>query len=294
MDADIVVDAALARHVLRHQHPDLDGPLTLATSGWDNAIFRLGSSLAVRLPRRAVAASLVRNEQRWLPLLAPSLPVPVPVPVRVGVPMEAYPYHWSVTPWLDGTVVAAGPVGPRAALAQRLAGFFNALHVPAPAEAPANPVRGVPLSGRSAAMAERFATGRVPLSLRPLWDELVAVPGWAGPPVWVHGDPHPGNLLAAPDGSLAAVLDFGDLTAGDPATDLAAAWLVFDAPARALFRAALGPRVDEDTWQRARGWALNIGAALVADASGTPEMAAVGAHALAQASESALPRSDNG
>ncbi|MER7006792.1 phosphotransferase [Dactylosporangium sp. NPDC000555] len=282
MEADIAVDASLVRRLILEQHPDLDGPLTPVAMGWDNAIYRLGADLAVRLPRRRVAAELVYREQQWLPRLAAALPVPVPVPLRVGVPSAGFPFPWSITPWLTGTVVAASPVAPRAAFAEQLAGFLAALHVPAPAAAPANPVRGVPLSTRSEAMAERFATGRVPAGLRGLWDELVAVPFWSGPPLWVHGDPHPGNLLTGPGGRLAAVLDFGDLTSGDPATDLAAAWLVFDAPARAAFRAALGsgPGRDEETWQRARGWALNIGAALAADATGTAEMAAVAEHTL--------------
>ncbi|MFG2041096.1 aminoglycoside phosphotransferase family protein [Dactylosporangium sp. NPDC048998] len=282
MEADIDVDAALVRRLILEQHPDLDGPLSPVATGWDNAIFRLGADLAVRLPHRRVAAELVYREQRWLPQLAAVLPVPVPVPVRVGVPSASFPFPWSITPWLTGTVVAACPVAPRAAFAEQLAGFLTALHVPAPAAAPPNPVRGVPLSTRAEAMAERFATGRVPAGLRGLWDELVAVPFWAGPPLWVHGDPHPGNLLAGPDGRLAAVLDFGDLTSGDPATDLAAAWLVFDAPARAAFRAALGSGLgrDEATWQRARGWALNIGAAIAADATCPPEMAAIAEHTL--------------
>jgi aminoglycoside phosphotransferase (APT) family kinase protein len=280
VDADIALDADLVLHLLRTQHPDLDGPLALVASGWDNAIYRLGDDLAVRLPRRQVAADLIVHEQRWLPTLSRLLPVPVPTPVRVGAASAAFPWSWSVVSWLPGTAVSAVPVAARGRFAAQLAAFHNALHVPAPPDAPANPVRGVPLSTRSAAMAERFASGRVPLRLRALWDLLVAVPGWAGPPVWVHGDPHPGNLLAGGDGRLAAVLDFGDLTAGDPATDLAAAWLVFDGPGRAAFRAALGPRVEPDTWERARGWALNIGAALAADATGTPEMAAIAAHTL--------------
>ncbi|WP_432971892.1 aminoglycoside phosphotransferase family protein [Dactylosporangium sp. CA-233914] len=281
MDADIAVDERLVRSLVRAQHPDLEGPVWSVAAGWDNAVYRLGERLAVRLPRRKVAAELVRNEQRWLPGLAASLPVPIPAPVRVGCPTEAYPWPWSITPWLHGTVVAATPVPSRMAFAEQLAAFVNALHVPAPPGAPANPVRGVPLPTRAGAMAERFASGRVPLDLRPLWEDLAAVPFWAGPPLWVHGDPHPGNLLTGLDGRLSAVLDFGDLTAGDPATDLAAAWLVFDAPARAVFRAALAG-VDENTWQRGRGWALNIGAAVAADPTGTREMHAVGAHALRQ------------
>jgi aminoglycoside phosphotransferase (APT) family kinase protein len=122
----------------------------------------------------------------------------------------------------------------------------------------------------------------VPAGLRGLWEELVAVPAWGGPALWMHGDVHPGNLLVGEGGGLAAVIDFGDLAGGDPANDLAAGWLVFDAAGRREFRAALGPRVDEDTWQRARGWALNIGAAVAVDAGGSAAMAAMAEHTLVQ------------
>ncbi|GAA3285152.1 aminoglycoside phosphotransferase family protein [Dactylosporangium vinaceum] len=278
MLADIDVSTALVAGLVREQHPDLDGELRPVAAGWDNAIFRLGADLAVRVPRRQVAAALIEHEQRWLPHLAPRLPLPIPVPVRNGRPTVGYPYPWSITAWITGTVVTAVPVTQRILFAEQLAGFLNALHRPAPPDAPANPVRGVPLATRSEAMAERFASGRVPRLLQKLWTDLTLVPPWPDRPRWVHGDLHAANLLAGPDGRLAAVLDFGDLTAGDPATDLAAAWLVFDAPARARFRGALD--VDEDTWQRGRGWALNMAAAIAADPTGAPEMHAMAAHAL--------------
>ncbi|MER7274215.1 phosphotransferase [Dactylosporangium sp. NPDC000244] len=278
MEADLAVDEALVHRLMRDQHPDLDGALEPVATGWDNAVFRLGPGLAVRVPRRRAAAALIRHEQRWLPALAATLPLPIPAPVRAGRPAPYYPYPWSITPWLAGTVVLRTPVAPRAAFAEQLAAFLIALHVPAPADAPANPVRGVPLPALAEAMAKRFASGRVPTDLRPLWEELAALPPWPGPPLWVHGDPHPGNLLAGAAGRLAAVLDFGDLTAGDPATDLAAAWLAFDAAGRARFRAALD--ADEETWQRGRGWALAIAAAVAADPTGTPEMYSLAAHTL--------------
>ncbi|WP_426503764.1 aminoglycoside phosphotransferase family protein [Dactylosporangium sp. McL0621] len=270
MDADIAVDDALVHRLVRDQHPDLEGPLEPAAMGWDNAIYRLGARYAVRVPRRRVAAALVLNEQRWLAHLAPALPLPIPAPVRAGRPTPYYPWPWSITPWLPGTVVAETPVAPRASFAEQLAGFLTALHVPAPPDAPANPVRGVPLSTRPAT--------RIPPHLRPLWNDLAAVPHWPGPPLWLHGDLHPANLLST-GGTLSAVLDFGDITAGDPATDLTAAWMVFDAPGRTRFRAAL-PNMDEDTWQRGRGWALTIASAVAADASGTPQMHEMAAHTL--------------
>jgi aminoglycoside phosphotransferase (APT) family kinase protein len=279
--AEVEIDAELVAKLLTAQHPELAGrPLTLVANGWDNAIFRLGDDLCVRLPRRQAAVELIRNESRWLPMLAPRVPVPIPVPVRQGVPGQGYPWPWSVCRWIDGVVASDVPPPQRGGLAADLAAFFRALHVPAPAEAPRNPVRGVPLIERSSAFYERLHAVAHARELTAMWEELVAVPRWQGPPVWVHGDPHPANLLIGSSG-LAAVLDFGDLTAGDPATDLAAGWFVFDEPGRRSFREHLGD-VDDDTWERARGWALNVGTAIVAHTDDNPRMAEVGRHVLAQ------------
>ncbi len=122
-----------------------------------------------------------------------------------------------------------------------------------------------------------------PVALRQRWERIVATRPWAGPPLWVHGDPHPGNVLVH-DGAVRAVIDFGDLTAGDPATDLAVGWLAFDRAARADLRAAYtsGRGLDDDTWTRARGWALCLGVALIANSDDEPVLAAVGRHALAE------------
>ncbi|WP_298457023.1 aminoglycoside phosphotransferase family protein [uncultured Cellulomonas sp.] len=285
--AEVDVTGDLVRDLLRDQHPDLAGlPLRVAASGWDNAVLRLGDDLAVRVPRRAAAAELVRHEQRWLPVLAPALAVPVPVPVRVGAPSGRYPWAWSVVPWFTGRPATTVPPAARGGLVAPLGRVLVALGVPAPAGAPHNPVRGVPLATRDDAVRDRLASGHVPDADRvlDLWREAVSVPRWAGPPVWVHGDLHPGNLLLTPDGGLAAVLDFGDLTAGDPATDLATAWLTFDADGRRRLRrqvtAATG--VDDATWARARGWALCMASALLAHSDDDPTFAALGRDAMAQ------------
>ena len=265
--AEVDVDVPLVRALLRDQHPDLaDLPLELVANGWDNVIVRLGDLLAVRLPRRAAAAELIEHEQRWLPAIAHRVAavVPVPDPVRTGRPALGYPWSWSVVRWLPGT-----PVGERAAgvhVAEALAAFVELLHVPAPADAPVNPVRAVPLAARSDSVLTRLATKDVPRAgeLAAVWRAAVALPAYAGPPVWVHGDLHPFNVLVeeAPSGGtrLAAVVDFGDLTAGDPAVDLATAWLTLDREARRTFRAHV--TADDDTWERARGWAVSIASAL--------------------------------
>jgi aminoglycoside phosphotransferase (APT) family kinase protein len=261
--ADITVTVPLVRRLLREQHPDLAPlPLRVVANGWDNVMLRLGDDLVVRMPRREVAAHLVAHEQRWLPTIRMLVGdvVAVPAPVRIGRPSDTYPWPWSVVPWVHG--VPAGPTPVDApAVVDALADFVDALHVPAPADAPHNPVRGGPLAGRSHAVAERLASGAVPRAdaVAALWGRAVAVPGWAGPPVWLHGDLHPFNLVVDDD-RLVAVVDFGDVTAGDPATDLATAWLTFGREARVRFRARLA--ADDATWMRARGWAVAMATAL--------------------------------
>ncbi|WP_203718864.1 aminoglycoside phosphotransferase family protein [Asanoa siamensis] len=280
--AEIDIDADLVARLLRAQHPDLaDRPLQLVANGWDNVIFKVGDDLCVRLPRREVAVRLIVNEQRWLPTLAPVLPARIPAPVRVGLPGQGYPWPWSVCAWIDGEIAARVPVADRRPVAAALAEFMTRLHVPAPPDAPVNPVRGVPLAVRDEQIQDRLTSGKLAREdeLRRLWDELRETPVYAGPPVWLHGDPHPANLVLR-GSTLEAVIDFGDITAGDPATDLAAAWLVFDAEGRAAFRA--GTEADDATWARARGWALAIGTAIAVFADIHPGLADAGEHAISQ------------
>ncbi|MCP2370388.1 aminoglycoside phosphotransferase (APT) family kinase protein [Agromyces terreus] len=270
-EPDLHVDADLAARLVASQHPDLVGPVRLAGHGWDNVMFRLGPELAVRMPRREIAVPLLLGEQRWLPELAPRLPTAIPVPVRVGRPAPelGYDVPWSIVPWLPGASALAPSSEERGtdAAAEALAAFVIALGVPAPRDAPENPYRGVPLAARDADVRARLARGRAadPEVLGRVWERALAASVWAGPPVWVHGDLHPGNLLVRSDGGLAGVVDFGDLTSGDPATDLATAWLTFGPRGRAAFIAQVGAlaAVDDATWERARGWAVVMGTALV-------------------------------
>jgi aminoglycoside phosphotransferase (APT) family kinase protein len=145
--AEVEVSADLVRRLLADQHPDLARlPVEFLANGWDNELYRVGDGLVARLPRRALGAQIISNEQRWLPGLAPRLPLPIPSPERTGVPGCGYPYSWSVVPYLPGVPAAqASSFDPEAA-AVAVGGFLGALHVPAPADAPANPFRGVPLS----------------------------------------------------------------------------------------------------------------------------------------------------
>lgn len=283
--AEVDVTEPLVRRLLAAQHPDLaDLPLEVAASGWDNVVLRLGPDLAVRLPRRSAGVELVVNEQRWLPGLAAGLPLPVPVPVRVGRPGAGYPWPWSVVPWFPGTTALASPPADLAATADVLGRFLAALHRPAPDDAPINPVRGRPV----ASCAERVELRLGQLgdlvdgdALRAVFADAVAAPAWDGPPVWLHGDVHPGNLVVA-DGELVAVIDFGDLTAGDPASDLAVAWMLFPPAVRPRFVAATGWD-DPDLWRRARGWAVNLGLAILASSADHPGFADLAATTLTRA-----------
>ena len=285
---DFHVDAELAALLVSSQHPDLAGPLTLVANGWDNAIFRLGDDLAVRLPRRVLAVHLIEHEQRWLPELAHRLPVAVPTPTRNGRPAPelGYDVPWSIVPWLPGDVATGLPAAQRDAAARALAGFVAALATPAPLDAPLNSFRGVPLAHRDDTMRARFAGGRLTDASRlvPLWERALAAPEWTGPKLWVHGDLHPANLLLGTSGRLSAVIDFGDLTAGDPATDLATAWLSFSPEGRRVFRAEVEARmqVDAATWERARGWALVIASAVVEAIGTTSPLGQVAEYVLDQ------------
>lgn len=283
--ADVAVTTELVRSLLAAQHPDLaDLPLAPVSHGWDNEMYRLGEDLAVRLPRRQLAATLIEHEQRWLPALGPSLPIPVPVPLRIGRPAGDYPWSWSIVPWFTGRPMIDFPSERRRASAPALAAFVEAMHQPAPADAPPNPYRGVRLADRDAAVRDRIASGIVPDSRRALavWERGLATTPWEGPALWIHGDLHPGNLIAGPDDALRAVIDLGDLTVGDPATDLGAAWTVFDAEGRETFRSAVTAACGTSpaTWERARANALAFATALLASSADNPQYERVGLRTL--------------
>ncbi|MEV4969833.1 aminoglycoside phosphotransferase family protein [Streptomyces scopuliridis] len=257
------ITADLVQDLLRDQHPDLaDRPVRLGARGWDNQLWRLGDDLAVRLPWATQSAdALLRKEHAWLPALAPHLPLPVPVPQRLGEPSALFPRPWIVTTWVPGEPADRAPATRPTEAADALAAFLTALHRPAPDEAPTGRDRG----GLVADTAERFTQGlasaaelgliRDPDAVRAVWEDAAAAPDWAGPRLWLHGDLHPANVLTT-NGTISGVIDFGDLFAGDPAFDLAAAWILLPDGAAARFHDAYGPSPDAATLRRARGWAV--------------------------------------
>jgi len=285
--AEVSVSPELVRRLLEAQQPDLAHlPVRPMAHGWDNIMYRLGDELAVRLPRRAAAAGLIVHEQEWLPVVAPGLPLPVPAPVRAGRPALGYPWPWSIVPFLPGQLAAREPPADPAAAAASLGRFLAALHVPAPPDAPANPRRGVPLAERAAVVTEHLSVvgGLVDRGAAArAWRAAVATPAWGGAPVWLHGDLHPANILVH-RGIISGVIDFGDITAGDPAADLSVAWMLLPADRRGAFRdayrAASGHADGDDLWARARGWALALSLACLANSADNPLIAAIGRHTI--------------
>ncbi|MFJ4714384.1 aminoglycoside phosphotransferase family protein [Streptomyces sp. NPDC088785] len=264
---DITIDEALVRDLLRDQHPDLaDLRPRYAATGWDHQLWRIGDGLVVRLPCREEAVWHVRNEQRWLPGLAPRFALPVPSPLRTGEPSRRFPRPWTVTTWVPGEPADREPLAPGTENPKILAAFLGALHTgPAPHDAPANPGRGVPLAALPVDFeklcADVDARGARAAALRALWDDALAAPAWQDAPRWLHADLHPANIVVR-DGALVGVIDFGDLCAGDPATDLCAAWLLLpDGEATAFFDAYAV--ADDATVRRARGWAVLRAAGLI-------------------------------
>lgn len=256
------IDAALVRVLLAEQFPQwADLPITpLGEGNSDNVIFRLGNNLVVRLPRPHRARFQVLKEHRWLPVLAPHLPLAIPEPVELGEPSPIYDRHWSVYRWLDGQIAELNePADPHEA-ARQLARFVSALQAidtsDGPLPGPQNFFRGGPLSVEDDHVRTAIAAldGVIDASgLLRVWETALAAPAWDKPPVWIHGDLHGGNLLTVA-GRLSAVIDFGGLGVGDPACDLMAAWMFLPAESRPTFRAEL--EVDDATWARGRGWGM--------------------------------------
>ncbi len=274
-DDEIPIDTGLVRALIDRAIPHAGLPVRrLDSSGSSNALFRFGEDLLVRLPRQPGGSATIAKEARWLPVLGPVLPVDVPEVVAVFEPGCDYPEHWSVVRWIDGehpeVVTPETPADPRRGdLAAGLAGVVKALGAAeVPGEAASDPdlrcYRGEPLATMDVVTRQNIercrALGDFAFDLDAagrLWDEAMSLPGAKDRPAprWYHGDLAAENLLVR-DGGLAAVLDFGGLSVGDPAVDLAVAWEVLDPPAREIFRRNLG--VDDATWLRGRAWALSI------------------------------------
>jgi len=260
-DDRVEIDTALVSRLVAGQFPQwADLPVfPVEVGGWDNRTFHLGPDKTVRLPSAARYAEQVEKEHRWLPKLAPRLPLPIPVPLAKGAPAHGYPWKWSVYRWLEGETATVRRIADLSRFASALAGFLKALQRIDPAGGPVpgghNFYRGGPLTVYDAETRQALAAleGSIDTeAASAVWEEALDAT-WHGPPVWLHGDVAAGNLLVE-GGRLCAVIDFGTSGVGDPACDLAISWTLLRGESRNAFRAALG--LADATWARGRGWTL--------------------------------------
>ncbi len=254
-DNEIITDEALVRRLVAAQFPQWAGmPVRrLTTHGTDNAMYRLGDEMVVRMPKIDWAVAGIAKEQEWLPRLAPYLPVPMPEPLAKGEPVDEYPYPWSVTTWLRGRNPVVGAIADPHRLAREIARFIRAMQA---VDLPDGLPTGRSLRGRDAQVRSDIAALVDEIdaeAVTAIWEEALTLPEHEGAPVWVHADIAPGNLLVDVD-RLIGVIDFTGVGVGDPSIDMQVAWNLLPSDARPTLREAL--EVDETTWLRARARAL--------------------------------------
>lgn len=263
---ELDIDKTLVTQLIKNQCPQWgDLPITpILSSGTDNALFRLGTDYVVRLPRiewsPGSVVKSVNQEYEWIPKVASVLKVPVSEPLFKGKPDNTYPWPWMITRWNDGHNPPFENEHEYEQLAIDLALFLNELHSINLKDGPRSR-RGIPLNSPALDAETRRALQQLNNEIdvaaaTPLWDQLSQLPYWSQPPVWVHGDFLPGNILVQND-RLSAVIDFADLGQGDPACDLVIAWSLLNPNSRQIFKNNL-LFIDDYTWERGRGWALSI------------------------------------
>lgn len=255
------ITSGLVSALIKMQFPQwADLPVRAVDSdGWDNATFRLGDEMSVRLPSAEEYVAAVEKEQRWLPVLAGQLPLPIPEPLAVGVPGCGFSWPWSVYRWIDGALLTEQTVRDLPQFAADLADFLAALYridpTGGPQPGPHNFFRGGPLAVYDGETRQALdaLNGHIDTVLAAeVWQAALEA-AWQGRPVWFHGDVQPDNLLAK-DGQLSAVIDFGTCGVGDPACDTTIAWTFLPAQSSRVFKERLP--VDRATWVRGRGWAI--------------------------------------
>ncbi len=256
----IKIDVHLVSKLINSQFPEWSNLniKPVEKSGNDNRTFHLGNCMSVRLPSDEAYVPQVEKEQKWLPILAKQLSTPISEPLAKGLPSEDYPYPWSVNKWLDGETLTLENIEDLNQFANELGGFLVNLQsidaTDGPLAGEHNFYRGGDIVIYDEACRDAINNTNTfnKHLLKEIW-ELALASKWANAPVWVHGDLAPGNLLIK-NGEMFAVIDFGILGVGDPSCDATMAWTFFDESSRKVFQKALN--FDEETWNRARGWAL--------------------------------------
>ncbi len=262
--AEIKIDQSLVQNLVATQFPTLANlPVTFLDAGWDNENYRLGDKYIIRLPRRKIAIDLLANEIKWLPKLQKKLPIAIPAPVFVGQPDSTYPWQWTIIPWVDGQSANLEILADSAAL--QLVNFLKILHHESAENAPINLTRGISLLDKADGLKERMTrlkgkTDLITGKIENLFAQALATP-FPPKPYLLHGDLHPRNIIAS-KGKLTAIIDWGDITSGDVATDLASLWMLFDK--KTVRQEALNVYgASPELIQRTIGWAIFFGVILL-------------------------------
>jgi aminoglycoside phosphotransferase (APT) family kinase protein len=256
-DGEVHIDVALVQRLVADQFPDRAGLVIreVQSTGTVNAIYRVGDDAYARLPRRAVGEADLQREAQWLPWLAERLSLPIPEPIGEGHPNESYPFAWALCHWIDGEPYTDDGIHDEARAARDLARFVLELRRLDPSGAPPagrRPLRQLDANTRAAIEAGRMLIDAG--AALDVWDDAVKSSVWEGDAVWIHTDLLRPNILIS-SGRISAIIDFGMAGVGDPAADVIAAWSVFGPAGREQYRSVLN--VDDETWRRARGFALH-------------------------------------
>lgn len=263
-DNEIDINIPLIKELLSSQFPQWENLSIepIQSAGTDNAIYRLGKDMCIRLPRIPDAAKHIEKEATWLPRLASMLPLTIPIHLGKGRPQEPYPWCWEIYSWLEGENAFVKQMVNFDQAAIDLAEFLIALQKIDATDGPPTR-RGKPLAAQDEATrtAIKSLYGSVDTKkITMLWEESLQAPVWNKPPVFIHGDLLPINLLVQND-RLSGIIDFDLFGTGDPACDLIPGWSMFCNKSREVFRKQLD--VDDATWVRGRGWALSIAVIII-------------------------------
>lgn len=262
-EAEVKIDIPLIKNLLYSQHQDLAHlPLEFMGAGWDNEMYRLGDDYIIRIPRRQIAVELIENEQKWLNSISKRIDSNIQIPehIRIGQPEHGYPWTWSVLPWIKGNMAIEGY--PASDQVKPLVQFLQQLHIIDHENvAPNNSVRGVPLADRLESIESRMKelktnTSFLSSRIEAIWETALST-SFTEEKRWIHGDLHPRNILVN-DKKITAIIDWGDMTSGDIASDLACIWMLFEEQnARQEFIQLYG--MDENLIKRSKGWAVMFG-----------------------------------
>lgn len=263
-DSEIVVNEQIIKELILEQFPHLSHlRIQFVDAGWDNENYKLGEKYLVRIPRRAIAVQLIEHEISCLSKLMDQLPLSIPAPIYIGQPNKYFSWKWTINPWFKGNTVECGRLAFSEAI--KLVDFLKKLHFLRLKDIPDNPFRSVPISCKRDQVEERIdrLKSRINLiipNIEALWKRALAEPDYQTKSL-IHGDLHPRNIIQK-NHKIEAIIDWGDITMGDVASDLAVIWMLFRNKDW-INQAFKTYGASQSTINRSIGWAIFYGVTLL-------------------------------